>query len=198
MTEREAVALLGGRRIGGDTPETWADLGCGDGTFTLALATLLTQASLIHAMDMDRSALGRIPRQHAGVSIATHAGDFTATPWPFGFAQGRPSGDLDGILLANSLHYVRNQASFIRACAPALKLRRRFLIVEYDVDRANQWVPYPLSRDSLHALFSDAGYPSIRFLGSRPSRYQRAGMYAALIDSDRSGDQTNLDSPLHH
>ncbi|MGH9204055.1 MAG: hypothetical protein ACRD2A_22745, partial [Vicinamibacterales bacterium] len=82
MTEAEAVALLGGRRIGGDAAATWADLGCGDGTFTLALATLLSPGSVIHAMDRNASALRRIPRTHAGVSIVTHVGDFTSPP-PF-------------------------------------------------------------------------------------------------------------------
>jgi ubiquinone/menaquinone biosynthesis C-methylase UbiE len=178
VTEAEAIALLGGRRIGGEGPETWADLGCGDGTFTMALATLLTKESRIHAMDTNRSALRQVPREHAGVSIVTHGADFTTTPWPFD--------DLDGVLLANSLHYVRDQPAFIRACAPALKQPRRFLIVEYDTDQANRWVPYPLSRASLRVLFNAAGYSSMTLLGSRTSRYQQADIYAALINDGPS------------
>jgi SAM-dependent methyltransferase len=190
VTEADAVALIGGRRIGGDAPETWADLGCGDGTFTRALATLLPARSVIHAMDRDASALRHIPGEHAGVSIVTHAGDFAAPPWPFGA--------LDGVLLANSLHYVRDHAAFIRACAPAMNHPRRFLIVEYDTDQANRWVPYPLSRTSLLRLFNDAGYSSIAVLGSRRSRYQRAGMYAALAEENdkiRSVDDEERGKP---
>src|SRR4029453_16216015 len=128
----------------------------------------------IHAMDRDASALGQIPKEHAGVSIVTCVGDFAAPPWPFDA--------LDGVLLANSLHYVRDQRAFIDSCAPALNHPRRFLIVEYDTDQANRWVPYPLSRTALRSLFSEAGYASITFLDSRPSRYRRAEMYSASVE----------------
>jgi trans-aconitate methyltransferase len=168
----DAVGLLAEGAVGSLGPTTWADLGCGSGTFTIALADVLAPGSAIHAMDRDRSALGKIPSLHGNVSITTHHGDFTNTNWPFG--------SLDGILMANSLHYVDDQASFIRACAPRMA-SRRFLIVEYDADAANRWVPYPVPKARLTALFGAAGYSTIRFLGSRPSVYRRAALYAALV-----------------
>jgi hypothetical protein len=58
---------------------------------------------------------------------------------------------------------------------------RCFLIVEYDTNDASRWVPYPVSRTSLVALFEHAGYSSIRILRSRPSVYRRASLYAAVI-----------------
>ena len=58
---------------------------------------------------------------------------------------------------------------------------RRFLIVEYDTDQANRWVPYPLSQARLTALFTTVGYSSIRMLRSRRSVYRRAALYAALV-----------------
>jgi SAM-dependent methyltransferase len=174
VTEEDAVALIGGRRIGGDQPAIWADLGCGDGTFTRALATLLPTGSVIHAVDQNARALRQIPGEHAGVSIVRHLADFSTPPWPFDA--------LDGVLLANSLHYVRDQPAFIRACQPAMRHPRRFLIVEYDTDRPNRWVPYPLSRKALERLFGEERYPSIAFLGSRPSTYQRAELYGAWVE----------------
>ena len=174
MTEDEAIALLGGQVLGGHGPVTWADLGCGDGTFTRALATVLPPESVIHAMDRNASALEKLPRIHARVSIVAHAGDFMVPPWPF-------SG-LDGILLANSLHYVRDQAAFIRNCAPHMTPPGRFLIVEYDTELGNRWVPYPISRIRLRELFNGAGYATITLLASRPSVYQRAEIYSALIE----------------
>ena len=173
MTAEEAFALIQKASIGGERA-TWADLGCGDGTFTLALALLLPAGSTIHAVDRDGSALRRIPRTHAGTSIVTHVADFTTPPWPFG--------QLDGVLLANSLHYVRDQPGFIRLCEAAMKPPRRFLIVEYDLDKANRWVPFPLSRQALEPLFAGAGYASIQWLGSRLSIYRRASIYAAMIE----------------
>lgn len=172
MRLNDAVSLLAESGVGSLGPTTWADLGCGRGTFTIALADLLAPGSTVHAMDRDRSALGKIPSLHKNVRITTHQGDFTNTSWPFG--------DLDGILMANSLHYVEDQAGFIGACAPQMA-SRRFLIVEYDADTANRWVPYPVPKARLTALFSAAGYSTIRFLGSRPSVYRRAALYAALV-----------------
>ena len=134
MTVDEAAALIADPRIDGTT---WADLGCGDGTFTRALATLLPPGGVIHAMDRDRRALAGIPRSSSGTSIVTHTGDFTEFPWPFA--------GLDGVLLANALHYVRDQAAFVRRLRGWMKPDATIVLVEYDTDRPNPpWVPYPV------------------------------------------------------
>ncbi len=185
MTHDEAVALIDG--IHHDAPATWADLGCGDGTFTLALATLLPAASVIHAMDRDASLLRLIPRAHEGTSIVTHAGDFTRLPWPFELVHG--------VLLANALHYIRDRTAFIRACESAMIAPRRFLIVEYDTERANAWVPYPIGREALRRTFSELGYGAIRFLGSRPSIYRRAPIYAAAVEQPAGDGRCPPTSP---
>jgi SAM-dependent methyltransferase len=166
--------MLADSDVGALGPTTWADLGCGTGTFTLALAELLARGSVIHAMDSDASLLRKIPAAHKSVRITTHHGNFLKPQlWPFA--------DLDGILMANSLHYVEHQAAFIRACAARMKSSRHFLIVEYDTDAANRWVPYPVTLTSLTTLFNGAGYRSIKILRSRPSLYRRAPLYAALV-----------------
>lgn len=108
------------------------------------------------------------------MAIQAHLGDFTRRPWPFA--------DPAGILLANALHFVADAPAFVRACT-AGAARPRFLVVEYDTDRANPWVPYPLNRVRLKALFAEAGYRSFRVLGTRPSIYQRAAIYAAAIET---------------
>jgi SAM-dependent methyltransferase len=174
MELSDAISLLEHPSFASLPSTTWADLGCGDGTFTLALAERLLPGSIIHAMDRDGAALRKIPKEHNRVRITTHRGDFASGAWPFG--------DLDGILMANSLHYVADQARFIRACEPRMK-SRRFLIVEYDTDAANRWVPYPVSKTRLTTLFTAAGYSSIEFLGSRPSVFRRAALYGALVTS---------------
>jgi trans-aconitate methyltransferase len=170
---RDAIEMLADSGVAALGPTTWADLGCGTGTFTLALAALLAPGSALHAMDRDGSVLRKIPSVHKSVSIATHRGDFTNQTWPFA--------NLDGILLANSLHYVDEQATFIRACEPRMTSPRRFLIVEYDTDEASRWVPYPVGQSRLTALFTAAGYSSIRVLRSRPSVFRRAALYAAMV-----------------
>ena len=173
MRLRDAIEMLADSGVAALGPTTWADLGCGTGTFTLALADLLAAGSALHAIDRDGSALRRIPSAHKGIRITTHRGDFTSRMWPFA--------NLDGLLLANSLHYVDDQAAFIRACEPRMTSTRRFLIVEYDTDEASRWVPYPVGHTRLTALFTAAGYSSIRVLRSRPSVFRRAALYAAMV-----------------
>jgi SAM-dependent methyltransferase len=173
MRPRDAIEMLADSGVDALGPTIWADLGCGDGTFTLALAELLVSGSTIHAIDLDGSALRGIPSARRSVRIRTHRGDFTKQPWPFA--------GLDGILMANSLHYVEDQEAFIRTCEERMKSPRRFLIVEYDTSHASRWLPYPVSQTRLNDLFKHAGYSSIKVLRSRPSVYRRASLYAAAI-----------------
>ena len=170
MRARDAIAMLDGSGVEALGPTVWADLGCGDGTFTAALAHLLASGSIIHAMDVDGAALRSLPSAYKDVRITIHRGDFTRRPWPFD--------GLDGILMANSLHFVEHQAAFIRDCASHMKPPRHFLIVEYDTSEASRWVPYPVSQARLTTLLERAGYPAIRVLQSRPSIYRRARLYA--------------------
>jgi SAM-dependent methyltransferase len=171
MHLRDAVEMLRASRLDTLGPTTWADLGCGEGTFTRALAELVAPGSVVHAMDVDRAALRSLPSRHGNARIETHAGDLTKQPWPFS--------TLDGVLMANSLHYVRDQEAFIATARTHLTPPHRFLIVEYDSETPNPWVPYPVSRKRLATLFDDA--TQILILNTRPSRYQRAALYAAQI-----------------
>ena len=179
MRLRDAVKMFEGSDLASLGPTVWADLGCGDGTFTLALAEVIAPGSVIHAMDRDAGALAHIVPRHGDVRIETHVGDFTKGPWPFA--------DVDGVLMANSLHYVKDQKAFITWCRSQMQQEHRFLIVEYDTDRANAWVPYPISQSELTALFAAAGYASITPLGSRPSAYRRARLYAAMVTTTARG-----------
>ena len=135
MSPADARELIAHPSLSAGGPQVWADLGAGDGTFTVALASLLPSGSEVHALDLDSAALAKLPRRHGGVAIDTHVGDFTTFPWPFEA--------IDGILMANSLHFVAEQASFLRRATSHLR-RRQVLLVEYDTDSANPWVPYPL------------------------------------------------------
>jgi SAM-dependent methyltransferase len=173
MRRSDAIDLLAPGLAGLRGPASWADLGCGRGTFTMALAHLLAPGSTIHAVDQDPASLSGLPGRHGEVRIRTWCADFVEEPWPFG--------GLDGILMANSLHYVRDQASFLRQTALRVNPEHRFLIVEYDTDAPNRWVPYPVSARTLGPLFAGAGYSSVEVLGRRRSIYHRSPLYAALI-----------------
>ena len=168
----DARALIAHPSLSAGGPQVWADLGCGDGTFTVALASLLPAGSTVHALDNDTRALARIPARHSDVAIVAHAGDFTIFPWPFE--------SLDGVLMANSLHYVRGQAAFLGSVDGALR-RRRILLVEYDIERGNTWVPHPISHASALELFRSVGYGRATTLGRKRSEYRRGEIYGLLL-----------------
>lgn len=175
MQRRDAIEMLAGGVLNA-RPAVWADLGCGHGTFTLALASLLAPGSTIHAIDRDSGALRQMPAHHRGVAIVTHVADINVVP-----DELTP---LDGVLMANSLHYIRHQAAFIRSWSARLSSSGRFLIIEYDMDTANQWVPFPISRRRLPTVVD--GW-QVRDLGRRASIYQRAALYSAVIEPGARG-----------
>jgi len=172
MTPEEARTLIAHPSLSAGGPQVWADIGCGDGTFTVALASLLPAGSTVHAIDNDARALTRLPPHHGNATIIAHTGDFTVFPWPFD--------GLDGVLMANSLHYVRDQALFLRSVDGALR-RRCVLLVEYDITSGNPWVPYPISRASAVALFRPVGYEVATPLGRKRSAFRRGEIYGLLL-----------------
>jgi SAM-dependent methyltransferase len=152
---------------------TWADLGSGGGAFTLALADLLGPGGEIYSVDKDGSALReqeRLMRERFPTAeVHYRAADFT-----------RPLElpPLDGIVMANALHFHRDKERVIRLVKEYLKPGGRLLLVEYNVDQGNIWVPHPLAYPAWEALAARCGFAHTRQLGTQPSRFLRE-MYSA-------------------
>jgi ubiquinone/menaquinone biosynthesis C-methylase UbiE len=144
----------------------WADLGAGTGAFTLALAELVGPGGRVIAIDRDRGALRELERavRPGGSSVDTKVADFTKD-------LDLPS--LDGVVMANSLHFVRDKAPVLARVRGLLKSAGRLLLVEYDADEGNDWVPYPLSFQTWRALADANGFTDTRELASVPSRFLR-------------------------
>ena len=165
---------------GWGTRATWADLGCGTGTFTLALAELLGAGSLIIAIDLDADALAALPGTRGNVQIVARQHDLETFELPV---------SLDGVLLANSLHYVRGQTTLLQRVARALEPAGRCIIVEYDTEKPlPPWVPFPVSQSTARTLLCKAGLTVIEQLATRPSIYRRAALYSLQA---RSSDQAS-------
>ena len=179
MTHAEAVDLISSARLTSSPgPATWADLGCGDGTFTLALASLLPAGSTIYAVDRDAATLRSLPDEFHGSRIV----HLNAPTSPSN--RGR-SLDLDGILMANSLHDAPHQSAFVRKCASQLRAHHQVPPRRVaNLRRGNPWVPYPLDQSAARQLFRDVGYTSVSLLGTRPSRYQRGSLYSLLATTE--------------
>jgi SAM-dependent methyltransferase len=174
MKITEATALIRAPLIAWARPQSWCDLGSGSGTFTMALAQLLAPGSTIHAVDLDRRALAKIPDQHGGVEIRKIVGDLQSTSLRL------PS--VDGILMANILHFVHEQQVFLRSL---LSLADRFLIVEYERTRPTPWGPYPVGFERLRQLFIEQGVERVEKLATRPSLFGGT-MYSAFIERSRA------------
>lgn len=172
MDIKDAIALIRHTPANAGVPEVWADLGCGSGTFTYALAHLLEKGSTIYAWDKERPRLAALPPPRQ-VHIKPGQLDF--------LEDDLPVSGLNGILMANSLHYVSRKPAFIDKISRHLQPDGSFLIVEYETSKANPWVPYPLPFQDLKALFREAGFTSAGRLNEKPSLYGSGHMYAALF-----------------
>ena len=91
-----------------------------------------------------------------------------------------PLPELEGLVAANSLHYVRpeRQVEVIRTLAGHLRPGGRFVVVEYDADRGNRWVPHPFSYRSWEGMALAAGLSGTRQIGRVRSGFLGA-IYAA-------------------
>jgi SAM-dependent methyltransferase len=173
MKLQDAIQFIQHKELSIPRPSVWADLGCGSGTFTAALAHFLMKESIIHAVDRQLPASLHIDAPD-GVRINGVQLDFVKEPLPFV--------QLDGIVMANALHYVKDKSAFIAKIQQALRPEGLLLIVEYNTDKpVPTWVPYPLSFSSLEKLFQQHGYRYIEKMRERTSVYGNANLYTALI-----------------
>ena len=131
----------------GISPGIWADFGSGGGAFTLALADLLSDEGQIYSIDRDRRAL-----EQQRAAMQTQFPDQHVTYQTADFTHPLDLPLLDGALMANSLHFVRRKEPVLRLIRGYLKPGGRLILVEYNVDHGNQWVPYPLSFETWRAL----------------------------------------------
>lgn len=170
MNHHDHVRLLSG----GVTAGTWAEFGSGTGAFTLALAELLGPSGTIYSVDHDASALREQARamqtQFPATELHTQTADFT-----------RPLRlpPLDGIVAANALHFVREKTPVLHLFKTYLKPGGRLLVVEYNVDNGNVWVPHPFSFSTWEKLAQQVGFTRPQLLATQPSRFLKE-IYSAV------------------
>jgi SAM-dependent methyltransferase len=200
MDHHDHVNLL--RPAGLPRGGTWADFGAGSGAFTLALRELIGPEAVIYAVDKDRGSLRELEREYRprfGDPADLHvlAADFS-----------RPLDlpPLDGALMANSLHFFKDaptaktpkrqeqqkesslaplasqrldKLEILQGIRAYLKPGGALLVVEYNADSGNLWVPYPFSFATWRGLAQRAGFSEPRLLATHPSHFLRE-FYSAV------------------
>lgn len=172
MKLNEAIQLINKAAIDSSRPALWADLGSGSGLFTQALSTLLAAGSKIYAIDQSKQEISPV---RDDVSIEFLQADFIQDSLEVPL--------LDGIIMANSLHYVRDKSILIQNLKRYLRPHGSFIIIEYDLQKANRWVPHPVSPGELRELFFNQGYKKFDITGKKKSVYNSGMIYASYIRS---------------
>lgn len=152
---------------GVDTPRgIWADFGSGRGAFTLALADLMEEGGILYSIDHKQGKLedqkrrmqARFPHREVRYLAADYRMPLTLPA-------------LDGILIANALHFQDEKGPVLDLFHAYLKPGGTFILVEYNADRGNRWVPHPMSYPSWEQLSQEHGFANTHLLATKPSRF---------------------------
>ena len=177
MQTADAVALIRDAVVGAGGH--WADLGAGRGTFTRARVELLGADGHVIAVDHDAGSVAELRAlAKTATNVSVVEGDFT---------KEIDLPPLDGMLLANALHFVKDAGGVLARLAGRLKPDGRGVIVEYDRRAASRWVPYPISIADLPKLAAAAKLSRFTVTDSRPSNYEGVIYTASAV----TGHQTH-------
>lgn len=153
----------------------YADFGAGSGAFTLALRELVGLDAAIYAVDKDRSSLNQLDSAHR----ARFNSNRNLILLPNDFSRPLELPPLDGIVMANSLHFFKDKEKILRHVREFLKPNGALLIIEYNVDSGNMWVPHPLTFETYRVLAPRAGFSEPSLMAKVPSRFLKE-FYSAV------------------
>src|SRR5579872_2322263 len=106
MTHEDHKFLL--KSAVGKQDNIWLELGSGEGAFTLALRDLAGKNSKIYSVDKNKAAL---QIQQKRLDVMFPSSDIVYINKNMEDVSSIEK--LDGILMANSLHYIKNQVNFV-------------------------------------------------------------------------------------
>lgn len=122
-----------------------ADVGAGDGFFTTRLAKAVGPTGRVYAVDISQSALDRLKANISSENLTNVEPTLGAPDDP-----KLPAGVLDGALIVNAYHEMREHQAMLLAIRRALKPTGRLVIVEGIID-AQRGAPRA-SQESRHYL----------------------------------------------
>jgi ubiquinone/menaquinone biosynthesis C-methylase UbiE len=138
----------------------WIDAGCGNGTYTIPLATLVSE---VIALDKNKNNLSYLESKITSkMNIRTQHFDFSKPSWYSSF--------VDGILFGFSLHYDPKHRTALEHAYQQLKPGGKLVVIEYSSEKAVSWVPYPLPMEKLIKILKSLSFFSIDIIQSLPPR----------------------------
>jgi SAM-dependent methyltransferase len=173
LNTSQAVALIAAAVP--RTTKTWVDIGAGEGTFSRALIQLLGRDARVFAVDRDQRSLASLHRwaQREQVNVIPVEADFTH---PLELPEL-----VDGMLLANVLHFVRNPDVVLGGLVRLVRPGGRVIIGEYDRRAASRWVPHPIPFSELRDITDATGLTAPTIIATKPSAYGGT-LYVAAAD----------------
>src|SRR5690242_2764018 len=183
MTLQEAIDLIRPGVV--PASGTWADIGAGTGLFTEALMEILTEGKII-ALDKSPHSLfkSKIQNRKSKIKVEIIEADFN-------LPMNLPP--LEGVLMANSLHYALDRRSddakrtklddhavVLKNVLASLKPGGTFLLIEYETNKPNPpWVPNPVPFERFKELCLLTGLDEPLIIGKHESIYSDGYMYVA-------------------
>jgi len=99
--------------------------------------------------------------------------------WQADFSRVLDLPPLDGLVVANALHFFKEKNKVVTLLRDTLKPGGRFLVVEYNSDRGNHWVPHPFSFSTWEAIARRNGLQATELLAMAPSSFL-GSFYSAI------------------
>jgi len=167
MTQHEAIKLIQkGVRKGASI---WADFGAGSGT--RALSSLLGSVGIVYAIDQHPAIAQSIIRE-SQAKIQVIQSDIMA---PLNLPQ------LDGAIVANVLHYTPAPKEWLVRIRSYIRRGGILIVIEYDTDHGNPWVPYPLPQHQLVGMLEEMRLGDYEEIGRKRSRYGHREIYSMVV-----------------
>jgi len=149
----------------------WADIGAGTGTFTQALDQLLANGSTIYALDTNVQSLNNLNLENTDLQVMQQD-----------FNQKMDLPKLDGILMANALHYSPTPLKTLQPIIQFLKPDGLFIFIEYELNIPRPpWIPYPIPFDKFKEIATQLPVSEPLELNRITSSYGNNYIYLAKI-----------------
>lgn len=149
----------------------WADIGAGSGIFTQALDQLLGKNSTIYALDTNIQSLNNLILENAELQVVQQD-----------FNQNMDLPKLDGIIMANALHYSPNPIDTLKPILQCLKPSGIFIFMEYELNTPRPpWIPYPIPFKKFKEIATNLPVSVPIELNRLPSTFGNNYIYLAKI-----------------